>query len=475
MMPGMNKENLVFGKVDSRSLLLKIRRQYRVISVPIGPSREPGAFFSDIERLRAVCGERWDADAFNLLNVMCALRAADRYYPSVGLFNYTRRLNIAIQVTDPDRWRVLTHTLQRSVFLLSGDRVCLLPLATRRAAPASLPVSGVGIFKILKQYHPDCVCLFSGGADSFCGVAHLISEGRRPLLVSHAVGPISGRQHELFAALRKRFPQLRDCALLQFAAYPRSTPRGTPVPRSMWRQRDDLQRLRSIFFFSFAAMVARAHDIDDVFMCENGIIGAAIIFAPNQDNPNTTRPAEPHYLRQMQNFLRSALNVPRLHIRNPFQYMSKGEILRMCAKFGFSPALHRTVSCWRSGNRGVRNCGECVPCMFRQLAFDEAGLPELPRAYYGHKIPPLRWKRWRSEQRWRLHALRDYCSNVVTGGRAWLFGQEPAVAEAIDVTSGPARQPSVSATAQKDLDEEAPKKMARCIERFARATLARLA
>jgi hypothetical protein len=242
----------------------------------------------------------------------------------------------------------------------------------------------------------------------------------------------------------------------------------------MWRQRDDLQRLRSMFFFSLAAIVARAHDIDDVFMCENGIIGAAIIFAPNQDTPYTTRPAEPRYLRQMQTFLRLALNVPTLHIRNPFQYMTKGEILRMCAKLALAPALHRTVSCWRSGNRGVQNCGECVPCMFRQLAFDEAALPKPTRAYYRHEIPPLRWKKWKSKERHRLQALHEYSFRVVTGGRAWLFVQEPAVADAIDLTGGPAREPAASATVQEDLDEEAPEKMAASIERFARATLARL-
>jgi 7-cyano-7-deazaguanine synthase in queuosine biosynthesis len=402
--------------------------------------------------------------------VMCALRAADRFYPSAGMFHDTRDLHVAVTVSDRAAWTALADPLRRAVAQLSSDRLHFVPI---RSVDRVRRHGEDGAVDGITAYRPDCVCLFSGGADSLAGVAHLLHASRRPLLVSQSVGPISGRQQELFDRLRERFPQLAPSALIQIRAYP-----NAPAPgdrrRRVWRQRDDLQRLRSMFFLSLAAQIAAAYKADDIFLCENGLIAAAIAFSPNQLSPYTTRPAEPHYLRQAEAFFRSALARPSLRIRNPFQYLTKGEMLAEAAALGVGDLLYRTVSCWRSGNRGVRNCGECVPCLFRQLAFDEASLPQLRSDYYGHAIPRLRWRRWRSDHRDRLIAIHEYCRMVQRGGRAWLFSNEPAVTDAIDVTGGPSSGPPIDPAARAALDEAASEHMAETIQRFARAALRRL-
>jgi 7-cyano-7-deazaguanine synthase in queuosine biosynthesis len=406
--------------------------------------------------------------------VMCVLRAADRFYRSSGLFVNTRDLRVGIAVTAPGRWRALAPALRRTVFLLSGDRLALHAYGTRTIPDVAKPAARSTLAQMVDDYRPDCICLFSGGADSFCGAAHLLAAGRRPLLLAHAVGAVSGRQIELFDTLRARFPQLDARALVQLRTYPRSPAGGARVPPGMWRQQDDLQRLRSMHFLSLAALIARAHSLDDVFMCENGIIGAAIAFSPHEDTPYTTRPSEPRYLRSMQQFLSTALDAPSLRLRNPFQYMTKGEVLRETARLGLAEALYRTVSCWRSGNRGVRNCGECVPCLFRQLAFAEAGLPRRRGDYYGHAIPPLQWQRWRSSARHRLAAVRAYANSVHEGGRIWLLRNEQAVTDAIDATGGATCLRGGNAGSTQDLDDQAAARMAAAIDRFARATLVRL-
>lgn len=469
----MPQEVLIFGTLGVRRPAAALRRRFRILTLPINSSRRPATFFSDVNRLREVAGPRWDARALDLHTVMCALRAADRFYRSQGLFQETRNIHLAVTVSDRGRWRRLAAALRQSVTRLSRDRLDFWPIA-ERVAVADACLSGESeTSHAIRQYCPDCICLFSGGADSLCGVAHLLAAGRRPLLVSHAVGPISGRQQELFDALRQRYSQLQPCALIQFRAYP-TAPGRSQGRRLLWSQRDDLQRLRSMFFFSLAAQVAAAYELDEVFMCENGLIAAAIAFSPNQYTPYTTRPAEPHYLRQLQGFLRGALDHPPLRIRNPFQYMTKGEVLSQAASLGLLDILYRTVSCWRSGNRGVRNCGECVPCMFRQLAFHEAHLGRCPGDYYGHAIPPVHWRGWRSKQRHRLIALHEYSLEVMAKGRPWLFANEPAVTDAIDVTGGPTDQLPADAQAQAVLDELASARVAATIERFARATLERL-
>lgn len=471
----MDDDALVYGFVARQALPDAIRQGRRVIRLSIDRTRNPGSFFADVDRLRAMCGPRWNVRSLDLLDVMSTLRAADRYYRSTGLFRNTRQLRIAVTVANESHWRDLMDIFRRTVFALSGDRLSFEPVALRKTPKAARSPAESSLDDLIASYRPDSACLFSGGADSFAGAAHLLSVGRRPLLIGHAVGPINGRQQELFEALRRRFPQLHEAAFLQLRGYPASPLRGGPRPPWMWRQRDDLQRLRSMFFFSLAAIVADAHGIDDLFMCENGIIGAAIVWAPDQDTPYNTRPAEPHYLRQMQAFLAVALNRPSLCIRNPFQYRTKGEVLRECTSLGLQAPLYRTVSCWRSGNRGIRNCGQCVPCMFRQLSFDEAGLTN-PRAdIYARAIPPRAWSRWKSMNLHRLRALRSYSARVVADGGAWLRSEESVVTDAVDATRGPAEAPAVGADEQERLNDAAPEKMAATIERFAKGIMARLA
>jgi 7-cyano-7-deazaguanine synthase in queuosine biosynthesis len=466
---------LVYGFTARRPLPSSLhQRGRRIVRLRIGESRRAGSFFAETERLRAMCGAAWSVRSFDLLNVMCTLRAADRYYRSEGLFGNTRDVRIAVTVADRRRWCSLNDLFRRTVFTLSNDRLLFEAVALARRPSSSRPAEVSSTQDLRRVYRPDCVCLFSGGADSFAGAAYLLSIGRRPLLIAHAVGPINGRQQELFDALRRRFDVLHPQALIQTRSYPASPRRGEPRPNWMWRQRDDLQRLRSMYFLSLAAMIATGHGLDEVFLCENGLIGAAIIWAPNQDTPYTTRPAEPHYLRQMQCFLSGALD-QKLRIRNPFQYLTKGEVLRRCADLGLTNGLYRTVSCWRSGNRGIRNCGQCVPCMFRQLSFDEAGLTHPSAETYAHPIPRKRWSRWVSPARHRLYALRDYSARIVDGaGRAWLLAEEQAVTDAIDVTGGPADGVGVGAEAQQALDNAATEAMAATIERFARHIMMRL-
>lgn len=466
---------LLYGFASRQPLRAGIGRRNHVIRLSIDGTRRPGSFFADLERLRKTCGRRWNIPALDLLHVMCTLRAADRYYRSAGLFRNTRQLKLAVTVADERRWREIAETFRRTVFTLSGDRLTFEPVALRAMPRTARPPARSSLNELVESYHPDSVCLFSGGADSFAGAAHLLAIGRRPLLVAHAIGPINGRQQELFTSLRRRFPQLPEEALIQLRGYPASPRRGQPRPAWMWRQRDDLQRLRSMYFFSLAAILADAHEVDDIFMCENGVIGAAIVWSPNQDTPYNTRPAEPHYLRQMQTLLAAALDRPSLRIRNPFQYRTKGEVLRECASLGLLDALYRTVSCWRSGNRGIRNCGQCVPCMFRQLSFDEAGLTNPRDDVYTHAIPPRAWSRWSSPNLHRLRALRDYSARVMSaGGGMWLRAEEQAVADAIDSTCGPVNAAAVDARAQEDLDDAAAEKMAATIERFAQGIIRRL-
>jgi 7-cyano-7-deazaguanine synthase in queuosine biosynthesis len=473
------KNVLLFGRVGRESLPASLRQSYQVLTLRFSPDASSGDFNTDARRLQGLLGRSWSVRAFDLLNVVCALRAADRFYPSGGRYHMQRNFPLAVGVTESARWQLLSASLAQAVRSLSGDTLEFHPIQLPKIPPAALPLPGVETHGLspFDGKPPDCVCLYSGGADSFAGAAYLLSHGRRPIFVSHSVGPISGLQRRLFDDLRARFPALDPRQLVQLRSYPNTTKmkREAGGRKLYWKNRDDLQRLRSIFFFSLAAIVAQSFDIKEIFMCENGLIGAAIIFSPRDDNPSTTRPAEPHYLRAVEHFLQRALEYPELRIRNPFQYMTKGEVLAYADRLGLRDSLYRTVSCWRSGNRGVKNCGQCVPCLFRQLAFDEAGLPSPPSAYsYQHPIPRRNWRAWNSRELERLEDIREYCRRVVQGGTCWLIENELAVVDAIDVTGGPLRRTSQEPAKRESRDKLAPCKMSQVILRFAHATLTRL-
>lgn len=465
---------LLFGRVGSEQLPASLSKNYRVLTMRLGVGRKAGTFNTDVERLRGLLGSAWNPQLFDLLNVMCALRAADRYFASLGMFRVQRTIPMAVGVSSQTRWSRLRASLVGAVDALSGDTLRFYPIQLRQLPHRAIASSDFSSQR-LGDLRADCVCLFSGGADSFAGAAFLLSQGRRPIFVSHSVGPVSGLQRRLFEVLCRRFQGLSPQMLIQIHSYPNA---AGPTERRgrgrlSWIPRDPLQRLRSAFFFSAAGIVSRAINADELFICENGLIGAAIVFTPRDDSPYTPHPAEPHFLRAMQEFLREALAHPKLTIRNPFQYMTKGEVVSIPLNLGLGASLHSTVSCWRSGNRGVRNCGQCVPCLFRQLAFAEAGLPPPPRRFsYKEPIPARRWREWRSDELPRLEDIRRYCMKVIEGGLPWLRSNELAVIDAVDVSRGSAS--AFPHSDQQQLDRSAPAKMARVIQRFARATLKRL-
>jgi len=469
------KPVLLFCKVGNETLPTPLARRFRVLSICLSGKWRSGDFFTDCQKLRTALAGGWSGRSFDLLNVMCGVRAADRFFVSEGVFRARRRIPLAVGVTDKQHWQEVRESFQAAAAKLSEDTLDFHPIQLPDVPDSAMPLTSAPPSFSSAAPKPDCVCLFSGGLDSFAGVAYLLARNRRPVLVSQSVGPVSGLQKRLFQVLRERFPRLSDEWIVQASACPNTAriERECSGRSLHWRHRDQLQRLRSMYFLSLAALVARAVGVNEIFMCENGLVGAAVVFSPRDDTPFTTRPAEPHYLRAVERFLQLALGWPALCIRNPFQYMTKGQVIKEVQKLGLRDSLYQTVSCWRSGNCGIRNCGQCVPCLFRQLAFDEAGLSVPPPKHgYRHPIPKKHWRAWRSTEVEFLEDTVEYCRKVAKSGRNWLLGNELAVVDAIDVTKGPVKSPGCQHL--DDLDRQAPFKVARVIQRFAKATVRRL-
>jgi hypothetical protein len=89
---------------------------------------------------------------------------------------WARELELVVPVFDPDRWRPVTGRIEAALALLTGDTWSVTFEARRSAARR----------RVERDTEPaERVALFSGGADSLCGLLVSLEEGVVPHLVSH--------------------------------------------------------------------------------------------------------------------------------------------------------------------------------------------------------------------------------------------------------------------------------------------------
>jgi 7-cyano-7-deazaguanine synthase in queuosine biosynthesis len=312
----------------------------------------------------------------DLLDVAAAVYLADLAVPRGRNEQFIRAIDLHVPVRVPDAWAAAADDLGRLIYLLTGDNVTLTfhPLASGDSSPLprspqDRPVAAVADY--------DCVCLLSGGLDSLAGGVALLHTGRRPLFVSHRSGnPTSAwAQRNAALALGKISP---DFGHVQVSLMPQRTATAPAFPTP--EQREVSRRSRSLVFLALgaaaAAGLAASQDCDapPVYLFENGVLTAALPFAPSRSGALSTRSTHPAILDLFNSLChRLGLSAP---ILNPFLYRTKGEILADILRPNLPvDDLQATVSCWMTGRRH-RACGGCVPCLLRRLSMLAAGLPD---------------------------------------------------------------------------------------------------
>lgn len=300
--------------------------------------------------------------AVDLVSVAMAVTAADTFVRREDEGDGWRRtLELDLPVNDPATWTTLSADLAATLGFLSGDtwsfsfRAGGLRPPTRRDVRARM--------KSIDPSKSDCVALFSGGLDSALGVADLIDQGRRPLLVSHAGHGDKSYQSAVSALLPKQMQRF------EFNSYPKS-PYFTEITT----------RTRSFQFLAVGALVAealsqfRTGSRIDLNMCENGLIALNPPLTPRRIGALSTRTAHPHYLAGVQRLL-DGLGM-QVQLVNPHRHETKGEMLaRRSAIAGIADFASTTVSCGNWKRKG-KQCGRCWPCSIRRAAFLRAGVAD---------------------------------------------------------------------------------------------------
>lgn len=278
---------------------------------------------------------------------------------------WTREIEICVPVLEPALWHGAITLLRTTLDFLTGDKWSFQfrarPVDRERLAPFT---------ENLRTANPDCVCLFSGGLDSFIGATDLLAEGSSPLLVSHYWDGITSKHQGLCAtSLRQRFADAEFNHMRAHVGFPKDTANEPAV--------EDTLRGRSFMFFALAALAADAIGGSvTIHVPENGLISLNVPLDPLRLGALSTRTTHPFYMARV-NELLTLLGLTS-QLLNRYGFMTKGQMVRDSRDSPFIRAnANLTMSCSspakarfakEESQRQPKHCGYCVPCLIRRAS-----------------------------------------------------------------------------------------------------------
>lgn len=285
--------------------------------------------------------------AWDFLSIALSIFAADRFVlRSEAEDGWTRVMAVDVAVNDLKRWKPMAGKLAKAMRYLTGDIWTFSFSAGGDKAPNFQS----------KLCDRDTVCLFSGGLDSFLGALNLVNDGLHPLLVSQ------GSQKEVT-------PQKYLAGQLGLADH-----RFDGRVHEIWQQPyEGSTRSRSLLFIAYGVLAASSINVNEIFVPENGLIAINPPMTPRRLGSLSTRTTHPFFFGQIEAIL-AAVGI-NVKLRNPFEGVSKGEMLKKAKHPSLSHLASSTYSCGK-GKRKNGQCGRCVPCLIRRAAFNSAGIAD---------------------------------------------------------------------------------------------------
>ena len=286
---------------------------------------------------------------------------------------WCRPLPVTLPVRDVAFWRdpEVSGALQDLLVWLTGDD-WQPSFVEHEGGPR--PVEDQGTLFSLGPEPPAAVGCFSGGLDSFGGVA--IDLGEDPelqLVLVGASGTPRARnlQRQLGNGLSQRTARVLPLLL------------SANLVGAKGRPQDSQQRTRGIVFLSLAAATALLADVNEVRIYENGIGAINLPYGHAQIGAHMARSAHPRTLLAMQ-CLVDMLGEGTVHFRAPRIYDTKAQLIERIPG-AFRDLAWSTFSCdtWssdrqpRDGNDRPPRCGYCSSCLLRRQSLHAAGWGEV--------------------------------------------------------------------------------------------------
>lgn len=278
---------------------------------------------------------------------------------------WTREIDLHIPVSETEIWNPQAGLIARMLNFLTGD----IWGVYFRQRPTNLSRLALPS-ENLRIADPTCVCLFSGGLDSFIGAIDLLAAGEQPLLVSHYWdGNASKHQGHCAEVIKRHF----SCTYLHHVR----ARVGFPDDQVEGVAGENTLRGRSFLFFALATLAASAiGGAVVVHVPENGLISLNVPLDPLRMGALSTKTTHPYYMARF-NELLVGIGI-NARLENKYRHQTKGQMVDGCAG---RDLLHKeawnTMSCSSPSKtrfskdptrRKPMHCGYCVPCIIRQAS-----------------------------------------------------------------------------------------------------------
>lgn len=248
------------------------------------------------------------------------------------------------------------------------------------------------------------VCLYSGGLDSFAGLAARISTEPHHHYLCISVTPNSRqrqRQREQLAYLRR-----------EFGAKISHIPVNYCLRDAEKRPQEPTRRTRGFLFGIIGGVAALMAGTSTLHLYENGIGAINLPLDGSQIGIDNSRSVHPITLQWLGRLL-SSLGGQDFAIQNECFYLTKAEMCRHAAVKRASLEIARTFSCdgFPVRRHKFAQCGFCTSCLLRRQALEAADLGTSDGDDYGCDLQQS--KQFDSRQLRALRAMNHQSNRIL--------------------------------------------------------------
>ena len=287
---------------------------------------------------------------------------------------WTRNISVSIPVIKLEDWVGTEEKWNNTLAFLTGDKWDIHFRKCKKAYSKRENANRIH----LNINECDCVSLFSGGLDSYCGAIKLLEDGKSPCLIGHNEYPKLRKKQAKFAEDFQKIYKNQKVKFISFSANSRA-PKNINGDKLVGAE--NTSRGRSLLFLCAGLSIAGIVGDDiPVYIPENGFIGLNIPLTNSRKGTCSTRTTHPYFLNSFLNILKAVgINNP---IINFFAYSTKREIVDSVKnKKAFKIHYKDTISCSHpclprynknGDNEYPINCGYCYPCLIRKSSLLDA-------------------------------------------------------------------------------------------------------
>ncbi|TEB12299.1 7-cyano-7-deazaguanine synthase [Pelotomaculum sp. FP] len=287
--------------------------------------------------------------------------------------SWTREIAIEIPVYNLEKWTLLGGLFTRMLNFLTGDR-WTISFRKRDEELSEKPEDETPPPEF------DAVTLFSGGMDSLIGTINHLENHHKTALISHAGDAhTKNAQSKLLAHLQGKYPDLDPLYLDLWMVFEKNLLPGGG--------NENTTRSRSFLFIAFGIFaMSGMKGVSTLEVPENGLIALNVPLEELRIGSHSTRTTHPFYLDSWNQVL-NGLGID-LSVRNPYWYMTKGEMADECLNKDFLlQVIQDSISCSspqkaRWSGAAPQHCGYCVPCIIRRAAMNKAFKEEKDSTLY---------------------------------------------------------------------------------------------